>query len=298
MFGQRSSQRLQGTFNEVLSTTDVRSGTTPLPATPGSHMFPANSVTPGGPEDSRSHNSAAEGKGKVVTGAYITPGATNNSSSNNNNYETGDLYQFSQNMTEMATAGRSMASSHVTVGVLDSNENELDGFSSDVDGGVETREEKDVEYVTPGGPELDQNNNGNETDTSQSSEAEMAELRNQIVAQSIAKGVTPGGPDTNGMNISNNINNNNNNDNERRESVEMGIALAELMVEKERMRAKSKHEQDQRDSKFGKMLSDNLAAMDMITDDIVNVMNSDREGGGMDNIAEGDENEYVTPGGD
>ena len=57
------------------------------------------------------------------------------------------------------------------------------------------------------------------------------------------------------------------------------IALAELMVEKEKQNnANNINENKNDNNKFGMMLSDNLLAIDVVQDEIVNQMNNDKNG--------------------
>ena len=187
-------------------------------------------------------------------------------------------------------------------------------------GGDGYDEEKEVEYQTPGAGSGagggggrqdgmitigggDEDNNENETDTSDSSLEEMDLIRSKIVAQSIASGMTPGGPN---VNIGNNINytsntgagenNNKNNSHESRNSMEMGIEIANLMQEVENKKEiESKNaesemvQKNNHDSKFKMMLNDNLFVTDIIENDIVNEMNDD--------LNPNSNNNHSTPGG-
>ena len=220
-----------------------------LPSSTDLHAPSMSNVTPGGPGsvDIRENTDA--------------PGAMNSNNNNNNQMEGEGMNNsyVGSNISQIRQITNSIhgASSVVTVGVLEN----ADG----------------TDFV-------DSHENQDDVDESLSSEAEMENLRNEIVAQAIAKGVTPGGPTESVNDTNSNVNENKHN---KMGSVEMGIALAELIEERDRQRAESKHEQDRKDSKFGRMLSDKLMAIDMIQDDIVNDINN--EGG--DTI----DGENVTP---
>ena len=248
-----------GTMQSVQSISEMPTGAN-SPVTPGS---PISNGTPGVTEFN-----ATPG---LITTNYksIKTGENENYDSNNTNYTFGD--------TNRGTGGNS----HVKVGVLGNGYGDIDDVLV-----TNKDEEKEIEYVTPGGPV---DGEGDDDDTSQSSEAEMENLRNQIVAQSIAHGVTPGGTNDGTDDGSHKVTKGG-----KRDSIEMGIALSELIEERDRKRAESKHEQDKKDTKFGKMLSDNLMAIDMIENDIVNDINNDGEGIDNDNDVL-NSNGYVTP---
>ena len=167
-------------------------------------------------------------------------------------------------------------------------------------------EEKEIEYVTPGGPDGDdgdgKGHDGDETDTSQSSQEEMDLIRSKIVAQSIASGVTPGGPDSFGTNVNASVNTNVNVNHGTGNSAEMDIELVKLMEEANNNKQAIAKSSNASDEKFKLMLTDNLTATDLIESDIVNEMNNDIDPnatatpGGQNGL---DENGYgVTPGDD
>ena len=178
------------------------------------------------------------------------------------------------------------------------NHNRDEFIDTDADGLVHD-EEKEVEYVTPGGPDdmgdskYDDDNDG--ADMSQSSEAEMAKIRNEMVTHTA-------------VNAANH---------DKRDSEALHIEIANLMAEQDQkntgqngsgmgtstvqtnsdmpqpMQTAMQDLLKQSDATFGIVLNDGLMVADMVVDDIVSEMNDEANGV----AAAPSSTDYVTPGG-
>ena len=128
--------------------------------------------------------------------------------------------------------------------------------------------------VTPGNfaenNDIDMNKNENGEDTSDSSEAEINELRSQMMVQTLATQVTPGMDE-----------------NVQSQVTEMvGIGQEGAFDSNENEMIKMDGNNINKNDKFSEMLSDKLVAIDLVEDDIVHQMKQDIE----------NPNEHVTKG--
>ena len=162
-----------------------------------------------------------------------------------------------------------------------------------------------ISDVTPGGFLVDKNKNENgeglgaslvlnnsanydddDGDTSDSSEAEMNELRNKIAVNTLltqeAVIITPGGGDDG------------NNDNNIDDDINVDAAMYEAVVEMEKHEKRKANgidgELKKEKDNFSSMLTDKLVGIDMIEDDIVNDMENEIQD------PHGKNNNYQTPG--